>query len=158
MANNITPKLKAFVRIDGTGRVIPGSPIFQAQKPKVGNWREVPLYYRGDSTTTSTSTSTSTTTSTSTSTTTTTTTATPSYTYNLKSGVSSFSVCSGSVNLTLYGQAANLNVGLQLFTDSGLTTTYAPGATILIGYGDGVGAPVWQVNTNGVIELQAATC
>ncbi len=56
MANNITPKLKAFVRIDGTGRVIPGSPIFQAQKPKVGNWREVPLYYRGDSTTTSTTT------------------------------------------------------------------------------------------------------
>lgn len=56
MANNITPKLKAFVRIDGTGRVIPGGPIFQASKPKVGNWKEVPLYYRGGPTTTTTST------------------------------------------------------------------------------------------------------
>jgi hypothetical protein len=34
--------LKAFVRYDGSGRVIPGGPIASAVKPKVGNWKEIP--------------------------------------------------------------------------------------------------------------------
>ena len=34
-------KLKAYVRFDGTGRVIPGGPILQRFKPKVGNWKEI---------------------------------------------------------------------------------------------------------------------
>jgi hypothetical protein len=85
--------LKAFVRYDGSGRVVAGSLILRKNKPKVGRWQEIPAYeccnYIPTSTTTttttasptttttssSTSTSTSTTTSTSTSTTTTTTTA-----------------------------------------------------------------------------------
>lgn len=33
--------LKAFVRIDGSGQVVAGSLILQANKPKVGNWREI---------------------------------------------------------------------------------------------------------------------
>jgi len=33
--------LKAFVRYDGTGRVIPGSLILQRKMPKVGNWKEI---------------------------------------------------------------------------------------------------------------------
>lgn len=36
--------LKAFVRYDGTGRVIPGSLILQRFKPKVGNWNEIDAY------------------------------------------------------------------------------------------------------------------
>lgn len=36
--------LKAFVRYDGTGRVISGSLILQANKPKVGNWKEIDAY------------------------------------------------------------------------------------------------------------------
>jgi len=83
MANN--NKLKAYVRYDGSGRVIAGSLILQRFKPKVGNWQEIDANeccnYVPTTTTTSTSTSTSTTTSTttstSTSTTTTTTTARP---------------------------------------------------------------------------------
>jgi hypothetical protein len=35
-------KLKAYVRYDGTGRVIAGSLILQRFKPKVGNWSEIP--------------------------------------------------------------------------------------------------------------------
>jgi hypothetical protein len=58
MANNKTPKLRAFVRIDGSGRVVSGTPVFQAHKPKVGTWREIPLYYRGVATSTTTSTTT----------------------------------------------------------------------------------------------------
>jgi len=34
-------KLKAYVRFDGTGRVIAGSLILQRNKPKVGNWKEI---------------------------------------------------------------------------------------------------------------------
>lgn len=34
-------KLKAYVRYDGTGRVISGSLILQRFKPKVGNWVEI---------------------------------------------------------------------------------------------------------------------
>lgn len=84
MANNQTPKLKAFVRFDGTGRVVPGSLVLQASKPKVGDWKEIPATECCGPTTTTTSTSTSTTTSTtstSTSTTTTTTTAAAGDTY-----------------------------------------------------------------------------
>lgn len=39
MANQ--SKLKAWLRYDGTGRVVTGGPIFQANKPKVGNWRQM---------------------------------------------------------------------------------------------------------------------
>ena len=68
MANN--NKLKAYVRYDGTGRVIAGSLILQRFKPKVGNWQEIDANeccnYVPTTTTTSTSTSTSTTTTTTT--------------------------------------------------------------------------------------------
>ena len=82
--------LKAFVRFDGSGRVVAGSLVLRKNKPKNGNWQEIVAYEccnyvpstttttsSSTSTSTTTSTSTSTTTSTSTSTTTTTTTAAP---------------------------------------------------------------------------------
>jgi hypothetical protein len=80
--------LKAFVRYDGSGRVVAGSLILRKNKPKVGRWQEIPAYEccnyipttttttTASPTTTTTSTSTSTTTSTSTSTSTTTSTST----------------------------------------------------------------------------------
>jgi len=86
MAQNTNRPLKAYVRFDGTGRIVPSSLILRRKKPKVGKWVEIPAYEccnyipptttttSTSSTTTSTSTSTSTTTSTSTSTTSTTTT------------------------------------------------------------------------------------
>ena len=40
MANS-NNQLKAYVRFDGTGRVIPGSLILQRFKPKDGKWQEV---------------------------------------------------------------------------------------------------------------------
>lgn len=36
--------LKAYVRYDGTGRVIAGSLILQRFKPKVGNWKQIGAY------------------------------------------------------------------------------------------------------------------
>ena len=56
MANQ--SKLKAWVRYDGTGRVISGGPIFQVNKPKVGNWKQIDanLCCNGALTTTTTTT------------------------------------------------------------------------------------------------------
>jgi hypothetical protein len=79
-------KLKAWVRYDGTGRVIAGGPILQRFKPKVGNWVEINANECcNDITTTTSTTSTSSTTTTTTTTvaptTTTTTTADPFFYY-----------------------------------------------------------------------------
>ena len=73
MANS-NNRLKAYVRYDGTGRVISGSLILQRSKPKVGNWQEIDAYECCNYVPTTTTTTSSTSTSTSTSTTTTTTT------------------------------------------------------------------------------------
>ena len=79
MANS-NNKLKAYIRYDGTGRVIAGSLILQRFKPKVGNWQEIDANECCNPTTTTTTTTeapvTTTTTSTSTSTSTTSTTTT----------------------------------------------------------------------------------
>ena len=83
MAQNTNRPLKAYVRFDGTGRIVPSSLILRRKKPKVGKWVEIPAYeccnYVPSTTTTtsSTSTSTSTTTTTTTVAPTTTTTTTP---------------------------------------------------------------------------------
>jgi hypothetical protein len=36
--------LKAYVRFDGTGRVVPGSLVLRRKKPKVGKWQEIVGY------------------------------------------------------------------------------------------------------------------
>jgi len=76
--------LKAFVRFDGSGRVVAGSLILRKQKPKVGRWVEIPAYecceYVPTTTTTTTASPTTTTTTTVAPTTTTTTTVAPTTT------------------------------------------------------------------------------
>jgi hypothetical protein len=66
--------LKAFVRFDGSGRVVSGSLVLRRNKPKVGNWQEITAYECCNPTTTTTTTATPTTTTTTTATPTTTTT------------------------------------------------------------------------------------
>jgi len=55
MATNNRP-LKAYVRFDGSGRVVAGSLILRKQKPKVGKWQEIPAYECCNPTTTTTTT------------------------------------------------------------------------------------------------------
>lgn len=50
--------LKAFVRLDGSGRKIAGSLIWRQNKPKVGNWIQVQGYECCDPYFTTTSTTT----------------------------------------------------------------------------------------------------
>lgn len=70
--------LKAFVRFDGSGRVVAGSLILRKNKPKVGNWQEITAYeccnFTSTTTTTTTVAPTTSTTTTAAPTTTTTTT------------------------------------------------------------------------------------
>jgi hypothetical protein len=60
--------LKAFVRYDGSGRVVAGSLILRKQKPKVGNWQEITAYECCNFSTTTTTTTAAPTTTTTTST------------------------------------------------------------------------------------------
>ncbi len=74
----LNKNLRMYIRLDGSGRAVPGSGVLRLKKPKVGKWFEIPTYECCDylticETTTTTSTS-STSTSTTTSTTSTTTT------------------------------------------------------------------------------------
>ena len=73
--------LKAYVRFDGTGRIVPSSLILRRKIPKVGKWVEIPAYECCNPTTTTTTTAAPTTTTTTTTaaptTTTTTTTEAP---------------------------------------------------------------------------------
>ncbi len=58
--------LKAYVRFDGSGRIVPGSLILRRKMPKVGKWVEIPAYECCNPTTTSTTTAVPTTTTTTT--------------------------------------------------------------------------------------------
>ena len=73
--------LKAFVRFDGSGRVVAGSLVLRKNKPKNGNWQEIVAYeccnYVPPTTTTTTTVAPTTTTTTTVAPTTTTTTTQP---------------------------------------------------------------------------------
>lgn len=61
--------LKAYVRFDGSGRIVAGSLILRKNKPKVGKWKEIQAYeccFLTSTTTTSTTTVAPTTTTTTT--------------------------------------------------------------------------------------------
>jgi hypothetical protein len=120
MANNITPKLKAYVQVDSTGRVVSGTPVFRSSKPKDGNWREIPMYYRG----------------TGGGSTTTTTTAggggvTP--TAFIKSYfLNTYNACNSTLdgNILFYSSSSTLQAGITVFTDAALTQPVTPGFVI----------------------------
>lgn len=66
MANGNNQRLKAYVRFDGSGRVVAGSLILRRKKPKVGKWVEIQAYECCNPTTTTTTTAAPTTTTTTT--------------------------------------------------------------------------------------------
>lgn len=55
MANS-RKDFKAYVRIDGSGRVVPSSLILRKKMPKVGKWKEIAAYECCNPTTTSSTT------------------------------------------------------------------------------------------------------
>lgn len=67
MGSNSSQRLKAYVRFDGSGRIVAGSLILRRKKPKVGKWVEIPAYECCNPTTTTTTTTVTPTTTTTTS-------------------------------------------------------------------------------------------
>lgn len=53
-------ELKAFVKYDVTGRIVPSSTILSRSKPKIGDWEEIPAYECCNDITTSTTSTTTT--------------------------------------------------------------------------------------------------
>lgn len=114
LRNNNNNKLKAFVRFDGSGRIVPSSLIVQAFKPKVGNYKEIDANECCNYTTTTTTTIAPTTT--------TTTTAGPTVLF--RTAAFAETVCNEPATLALY-YTAPLGTGTLLFTDAGLTIPYS---------------------------------
>ena len=118
--------LKAYVRFDGSGRIVAGSLILRKNKPKVGKWKEIPAYECCNvvptTTTTSTAAPTTTTSTTVGPTTSTTTTAGPTVLF--RTAAFAETVCNEPATLALY-YTAPLGTGTLLFTDAGLTTPYS---------------------------------
>lgn len=135
--------LKAYVRYDGSGRVVAGSLIFRRKKPKVGRWHEIAIsecceYIPGTTTTTSTSTSTTTTTTTS-----------GSGTFTRGYWSNSEAACSTTTEgeLTFYSASPSLAPGVAIFSDIALTTPVTEGYVI------SQGMSRYLVNAGGVLSL-----
>ena len=110
--------LKAFVRFDGSGRVVAGSLVLRKNKPKVGRWKEIQAYECCNYVPTTTTTS-------STSTTSTTTTIPPGPGSNiLYSNVSQLNACDGiGSNMVVHWGGTTLCDSSVIYgTFTGLTT------------------------------------
>jgi hypothetical protein len=147
--------LKAFVRFDGSGRIVAGSLILRKNKPKVGKWKEIPAYECCNVVPTTTTTSTSAPITTSTTTVAPTTTTTTTVVNNSLFRVSSSSgtaVCAEEPTLTLY-YVGDLDEGSQIFTDEALTTPYLANSYIAA-----VGNnPIWFTNS-GQVQFSGNIC
>lgn len=123
--------LKAYVRFDGSGRIVAGSLILRKNKPKVGKWKEIPAYECcNPTTTTSTTAAPITTTSTTVAPTTTTTTTVGYFTWQMAaSNISAEDACNGgnSGTVTLYTLEPMLDLGVVLYIDSELSITVTDG-------------------------------
>lgn len=113
MANgNNKRDLTAYVRIDGSGRVVAGSLILRKKKPKVGKWLEIQTYECCNPIPSST---------------TTTTTTVQSFSWIVETGSEYFSTCSNAGGtVTLYTGLETL-AGQIAYTDASLTSTYPNG-------------------------------
>jgi len=111
MANN-QKKLKAFVRYDGSGRVVASSLILRKNKPRVGRWVEIPQYLccNGTGTTTTTRNGGGGVTPTA---------------WILISSVSPQYACVGVPGWLVYTSQSALGVGVTLYYDAALTQPWA---------------------------------
>lgn len=136
--------LKAYVRYDGSNRVVAGSLIFRRKKPTVGKWQEIAIsecceYIPPTTTTTSTS---------STSTTSTTTTS-GSGTFTRSFWANAEDACSTTTEgeITFYSASPTLAPGVAIFTNIGLTVPVTEGYVI------SQGMTRLLVNAGGVLSL-----
>jgi len=118
-----TKDLKAYVRYDGSGRVVAGSLILRRKMPKVGKWVEISAYECCDPFTP-------------TSTTTTTTTSGGSFTYIVGLGGTPEIVCAGfGTTQVLYSYFSTLELGVTMFYDAARTNPYDGAYGDIFAYG-----------------------
>lgn len=137
MANN-QKKLKAFVRYDGSGRVVASSLILRKNKPRVGRWFEIPTFEccNGSGTTTTTTTNGG---------------GGGTVTAFIKDYWSTpLFACNGTTEGTLlfYSSSPVLEAGIEIFYDAALTTRIPYGYVI----NTGAMTPKLQVSSiNGLL-------
>ena len=113
--------LKAYVRYDGSGRVVAGSLVFRKKKPKNGRWVEIPKNLCCNPNPSST---------------TTTTTAggvTPSL-FVKSYWLNASDACTTTVtgNLLFYSSSATIQVGIAIYSDAALTIPVTEGYVIFV--------------------------
>ena len=106
--------LKAFVRYDGSGRVVAGSLVLRKNKPKVGRWEEI-LTYECCNDVPSTSTTTSTTTQ-----------SVTQWSTNVWQGYVNACTNPPGIIGTVYTSSNTVGIGTHLWEDSQLTIPYSP--------------------------------
>lgn len=131
-----TRPLKAFVRFDGSGRIVAGSLVLRKNKPKVGKWKEILAYECCNFTPIPT---------------TTTTTTAVYVTWEMAASIiSSGDSCTGGSGLvTLYSATSPLTNGMVLYSNTGLTIPLTSGW-----YTNPANSTVYEVNVSGVILSQ----
>jgi len=128
--------LKAYVRFDGSGRIVAGSLVLRKNKPKVGKWKEISAYECCNPTTTTSTTAAPTTSTTSSSTSTTTTTVAPTtttttttfpgyYTWLMGKSTSAAAACA-EPTAPIYSAVTPLDLGVILYANTGLTVPASP--------------------------------
>ena len=130
--------LKAFVRYDGSGRVVAGSLVLRKNKPKVGKWREIQAYeccnYIPSSTTTTTTQGG----------------VTPTAfikTYWLNTEDACSTTTYGT--LIFYSASSTLEAGISVFSDAALTIPITVGYVI----NDPVTMTRYLVSVGGVVSV-----
>ena len=118
MANN-QKKLKAFVRYDGSGRVVASSLILRKNKPRVGRWFEIPTYECCNGTTDTTTTQGG---------------GSVTPTAFIQSYfLNTYNACNSTYdgNLLFYSASSTIQAGMTVFTDAALTTPVTAGLVIV---------------------------
>jgi hypothetical protein len=113
--------LRAFVRFDGSGRIVAGSLILRKNKPKVGKWHEIQAYeccnYIPSSTTTTTTQGGG---------------VTPTA-FIQSYYLNTFNACNSTTDgaLIFYSASSTVSAGISVFTDAALTIPVTEGFVIL---------------------------
>jgi hypothetical protein len=144
--------LRAFVRFDGSGRIVAGSLILRKNKPKVGKWHEIQAYeccnYIPTTTTTTTATPTTTTTTTVVPTTTTTTTSAIAAFLSVSNSSEDIVISSVTVNGVLAAEAGCCMPAVPA-GGATLSTTQSGTCTIVVSYATTVGNQSIKVTQSG---------
>jgi hypothetical protein len=133
--------LKAFVRFDGSGRVVAGSLVLRKNKPKVGRWKEIQAYeccnYIPSTTTTTTTQGGG---------------GTPTAFVQLY-WLNTEDACSTTIygSLVFYSASSAISAGITIFTDAALTIPVTSGLVIAYQTG-GAQYILYLVGEGGVLS------